>query len=285
VPFIGQQANGATRWIGGGGLQFQPSEFLKPMFIVTTAWLLALGQDDRSLPTMAISAGFLGVIGLLLVQQPDIGQTILFVAVWMVQAVLAGLSLYALAGLGAAAVCGLGAAYLFVPHVTSRVDRFLTGGGDTYQIDRALDAFRAGGLFGTGPGEGVVKLRLPEPHTDYIFAVIGEEFGAIACLALASLFIAIVARVLIRLLDEEDVFLLYASAGLAAQFGIQAVINMSVNLNLVPSKGMTLPFISHGGSSMIALSIGMGLLLAFTRRNAYLKRSPYVDGWQSGGNE
>lgn len=280
VPFIGQAANGAHRWLGVGGFQIQPSEFLKPLFIVTTAWLLALGQEDRSLPTMKISAALLGIVAVLLVQQPDIGQTVLFSSVWLVQAVLAGLSVNAVIGIGVLGITGLGAAYLFVPHVTSRIDRFLTGGGDTYQIDRSLDAFRAGGLFGTGPGEGTMKLKLPEPHTDYIFAVIGEEFGAIACLALACLFIAIVVRVLVRLLDEDDPFLLYAAAGLVTQFGLQAVINMSVNLNLLPSKGMTLPFISHGGSSMIALSIGMGLLLAFTRRNAYLKRSPYVGGWK-----
>ncbi len=280
VPFIGHSANGAHRWIGAGSLQIQPSEFLKPLFIVTTAWLLALGQEDRTLPTMKISAVLLAIVAVLLVQQPDIGQTVLFSAIWLAQVVLAGLSVNAVVGLGALGVTGLGAAYLFVPHVTSRIDRFLTGGGDTYQIDRSLDAFRAGGLFGTGPGEGTMKLKLPEPHTDYIYAVIGEEFGAIACLGLACLFIAIVVRVLVRLLDEEDPFLLYASAGLVAQFGLQAVINISVNLNLLPSKGMTLPFISHGGSSMIALSIGMGLLLAFTRRNAYLKRSPYVGGWK-----
>lgn len=280
VPFIGQAANGAHRWIGAGGIQIQPSEFLKPLFIVTTAWLLALGNEDKTIPAMKISAALLCIVAVLLVQQPDIGQTALFSIIWVMQAVLAGLSLTAVAGLGVLGIVGLVTAYLFIPHVTSRIDRFFTGGGDTYQIDRALDAFRAGGLFGTGPGEGTMKLKLPEPHTDYIFAVIGEEFGAIACLALASLFIAIVVRVLVRLLDEEDPFLLYASAGLVGQFGLQAVINMCVNLNLLPSKGMTLPFISHGGSSMVALSIGIGLLLAFTRRNAYLKRSPYVGGWK-----
>lgn len=280
VPFIGSVANGAHRWIGAGGFQIQPSEFLKPLFIVTTAWLLALGNEDRTLPVKRISAALLVIVAALLVMQPDIGQTVLFSAVWLVQAVLAGLSINAVLVLGGVGFVGLGAAYLFVPHVTSRIDRFLTGGGDTYQIDRSLDAIRSGGLFGTGPGEGTMKLKLPEPHTDYIFAVIGEEFGAIACLALACLFIAIVVRVLVRLLDEDDPFLLYAAAGLVSQFGLQAVINMSVNLNLLPSKGMTLPFISHGGSSMIALSIGMGLLLAFTRRNAYLKRSPYVGGWK-----
>lgn len=280
VPFIGKEANGAHRWIGAGSFLIQPSEFLKPLFIVSTAWLFTLGLDDKTLPAKRIGFVTLAIIGVLLMQQPDLGQTILFTAIWVGMAVLAGMSVQMLLAIAGAGVIGLGAAYLFVPHATSRIDRFLTGGGDTYQIDRSLDAFRHGGLFGTGPGEGVMKLKLPEPHTDYIFAVIGEEFGAIACLGLACLFIAIVVRVLVRLLDEEDPFLLFASAGLVAQFGLQAIINMSVNLNLLPSKGMTLPFISHGGSSMIALAIGMGLLLAFTRRNAYLKRSPYVGGWQ-----
>lgn len=280
VPLIGQEANGAHRWLGFAGMQIQPSEFMKPLFIVTTAWILALGQEDRSLPAKKISGALLVLVAILLIQQPDIGQTFLYAVVWMVQAVLAGLAINVLILLAVVGAIALGAAYLFIPHVTSRIDRFLTGGGDTYQVDRSLDAFRSGGLFGAGPGEGTMKMKLPEPHTDYIFAVIGEEFGALACLALACLFIAIVVRVLVRLLDEDDPFLLYAAAGLVSQFGVQAMINISVNLNLLPSKGMTLPFISHGGSSMIALSIGMGLLLAFTRRNEYLKRSPYVGGWK-----
>ena len=167
-------------------------------------------------------------------------------------------------------------AYLFVPHVTSRIDRFLTGDGDTYQIDKALDGFRAGGLFGAGPGEGQNKFSLPEPHTDYIFSVIGEEFGAIACTAIAILFLAMIVRVLLQLLEEEDPFVFLGAAGLITQIGGQAMINIGVNLNLLPSKGMTLPFISHGGSSFLALSMGMGLLLALTRRNRFLKSSPYV---------
>ena len=276
VPLIGQSANGATRWIGAGGFQLQPSEFLKPLFIVTTAWIFSLKAQDRGLPTIPLSAGLLAIVALFLVQQPDIGQTALFVAVWVAQAALAGVSMQIILGFIGMGIVSMGAAYAFIPHVTSRIDRFLTGGGDTYQIDKALDALRSGGLFGAGPGEGVMKMRLPEPHTDYIFSVIGEEFGAIACIALALLYLGIVLRVLVQLLDEEDPFLLLASAGLVIQFGLQAAINMMVNLALLPSKGMTLPFVSHGGSSMIALSIGMGLLLAFTRRNAYLKRSPYI---------
>ena len=168
---------------------------------------------------------------------------------------------------------------------TVRIDAFLFGGSgdtDTYQTDSAYRTLTAGGLFGAGPGAGVHKFRLPEAHTDYIFSVIGEEFGLIACLAIAVLYMTIVARVMIRLLHEEDVFLVLATGGLVGQFGLQALINMAVNVQLAPSKGMTLPFISYGGSSMVALSIGMGLLLAFTRRNPYLHRSPYVVKWSGG---
>jgi cell division protein FtsW len=282
VPFIGAGANGATRWIQLPGFQFQPSEFFKPMFVVTTAWLLALRFDDRSLPTMEISFGLLLVVAALLVKQPDFGQTALIMAVWLVQALLAGMSLWVLVALGTAALFGMGIAYLTVDHVSQRIDKFLTGGGDTYQIDKALDCFRAGGLFGVGPGEGQMKFRLPEPHTDYIFSVIGEEFGMIACLVIAGLYIAIVVRVFLMLLDEDDPFILLAAGGLATQFGLQATINMAVNLKLLPSKGMTLPFISHGGSSFLALCLGMGLLLGLTRRNRFLKASPYVERWRAG---
>lgn len=276
VPFIGAEANGAVRWLSLGGFQIQPSEFLKPLFAVTTAWILSSRFDDSEVPAFSVALGMLVLVVAFLVMQPDYGQSALFVGIWLVQAFLAGMSLATLGIAAVAGVAGLVTAYLFVPHVTSRIDRFLTGGGDTYQIDRALEGFRSGGLFGAGPGEGQNKFTLPEPHTDYIFAVIGEEFGAIACAGIAILFVAIVVRVLVQLLEEEDPFIVLASSGLVAQIGGQAMINICVNLNLLPSKGMTLPFISHGGSSFIALSVGMGLLLALTRRNRFLKASPYV---------
>jgi cell division protein FtsW len=281
VPIIGSGANGATRWIALPGFLFQPSEFFKPMFVVTTAWLLALRFDDRSLPTMQISFAMLLLVAALLVKQPDFGQTALIMAVWLVQALLAGMSLWVLAMLAAFGTVAIGFSYLTVDHVSARIDKFITGGGDTYQIDKALDCFRAGGLFGVGPGEGQMKFRLPEPHTDYIFSVIGEEFGMITCLVVAGLYIAIVVRVFLMLLDEDEPFVLLAAGGLATQFGLQATINMAVNLKLLPSKGMTLPFISHGGSSFIALCLGMGLLLGLTRRNRFLKASPYVERWHA----
>lgn len=272
--------NGAVRWLSFGGVKIQPSEFLKPLFIVTTAWLLSLRFEDPGLPVMQLSFGVLMLFAALLLMQPDLGQTVLMSAIWLAQAVLAGMPLMLVGMIALAGLVGIGVAYLMLPHVAQRIDKFVTGSGDTYQIDKALDCFRAGGLFGVGPGEGVVKFRLPEPQTDYIFSVIGEEFGIIACLFVAVLYMAIVVRVFLTLLDEEEPFVMLAASGLAAQFGLQATINMAVNLALVPSKGMTLPFISHGGSSFLALCLGMGLLLALTRRNPFLKASPYVERWR-----
>jgi cell division protein FtsW len=276
VPVIGVEVNGARRWIGMGIAQFQPSEFLKPLFIVSVAWLLSLKNQDSSLPVVPLSGIVTGIVALLLMQQPNFGETIIFVSAWVLLLTLSGASLRVLGFLAAAALVGIVLAYFFYPVATARIDAFLFAGGDTYQTDSALKTLTAGGLFGAGPGAGTRKFMLPEPHTDYIFSVIGEEFGMIACLAIAIIYLVIVARVLIRLLHEEDSFVVLAAAGLVCQFGLQALINMAVNVQIAPSKGMTLPFISYGGSSMIALSIGMGLLLAFTRRNPYLHRSPYV---------
>ncbi len=282
VPIVGNEVNGARRWIGFGFAQFQPSEFLKPMYIVTVAWVLSLRDKDRSLPVVPLTAALTGVIALLLMKQPNFGETIIFVAAWVMLITLSGASMKLLGALGGAGVAGIVCAYLFYPVATRRIDAFLFAGAgehDTYQTDSALRTLTSGGLFGAGPGAGTRKFQLPEPHTDYIFSVIGEEFGLIACLAIAMIYMFIVARVLIRLLHEEDRFLILAAAGLVTQFGLQALINMAVNVQIAPSKGMTLPFISYGGSSMLALSLGVGLLLALTRRNPYLHRSPYVVKW------
>ncbi|WP_244552408.1 FtsW/RodA/SpoVE family cell cycle protein [Allosphingosinicella indica] len=282
VPVIGQEVNGARRWLGFSFAQFQPSEFLKPLFIVTLAWLLSLRAKDASLPVVPLTGVLTALVAVLLMQQPNLGETVIFAAIWVLLLTLAGVPMRFLILIGLAGLGALVLAYFFYPVATVRVDAFLFGGAgdvDTYQTDSALRTLTAGGLFGLGPGGGTRKFHLPEPHTDYIFSVIGEEFGMIACLAIAALYMAIVARVLIKLLHEEDNFLVLATAGLVCQFGLQALINMAVNVQIAPSKGMTLPFISYGGSSMIALSIGMGLLLAFTRRNPYLHRSPYVVKW------
>lgn len=279
VPWLGAEVNGAKRWLNLGVGQFQPSEFLKPFFVVSMAWLLSLRETDKSLPIFTLSAAILGLVAILLMRQPDFGSTIIFASVWIAMLAIAGLNLRILVGLGVAGVIGVILAYFFYDVATTRIDAFIFGEGDNFQTENAMRTLTAGGLFGMGPGAGTRKFGLPEPHTDYIFSVIGEEFGLIACLAIALLYLGIVARVLIKLLDEESSFAILAAAGLVIQFGLQALINMAVNVQIAPSKGMTLPFISYGGSSMLALSIAMGLLLAFTRRNPYLTRSPYVVKW------
>ena len=279
VPIIGSSANGAQRWVGTGFAQIQPSEFLKPFYVVALAWILSLRAHDKTLPIVPFTGLLTGIIVVFLMKQPDFGQTIVFCTIWIALLLLSGVSMRIIGVLGAAGGIGIAAAYLFYPVATQRINNFLFSTGDTYQTDSARATITAGGFFGTGPGAGVKKFRLPEGHTDYIFSVIGEEFGLIACLLIACLFLAIIIRVFLRLLDEEDNFQVLAAAGLVMQLGFQALINMAVNVGLAPSKGMTLPFISYGGSSMIALCAGFGLLLAFTRRNPYLTRSPYVVKW------
>jgi len=280
TPLIGVTVNGARRWIGFGLAQFQPSEFLKPCFIVTVAWLLSLRARDESLPVTAITFGLTGLVAAMLMLQPDLGQTIIFCAVWLALLMIAGTPWRTIA-----AFVAMAPAYVFYGTARARIDAFLfpdaegTGASDHFQTNAAHATLTAGGWTGTGPGGGRVKFGLPEAHTDYIFSVIGEEFGLIVCMVIAVMFLAIVVRVFVKLLDEQDNFKLLAAGGLATQFGAQALVSMAVNTGLAPSKGMTLPFISYGGSSMIALSIGMGLLLTFTRRNPFLLRSPYVTRW------
>ena len=285
TPLIGAEHNGARRWIGVGVAEFQPSEFLKPLFIVTVAWLLSLRAKDPELPTVWITGAMTAFVAAMLMLQPDFGQTVIFCTVWLALLMIAGTPMRVLTGIVAMAPAGLVAAYMFYGTARSRIDAFLfpglegEGAADHFQVDAAHRTLTAGGWTGTGPGAGSAKFGLPEAHTDYIFSVIGEEFGLIACAVVATVFLAIVVRVFVKLLDEQDEFKLLAASGLAVQFGAQALVSMAVNTGLAPSKGMTLPFISYGGSSMVALSIGMGLLLAFTRRNPFLTRSPYVVRW------
>ncbi len=287
VPFIGGEVNGARRWINFGISDLQPSEFLKPLFIVSTAWILSFRARDAELPMMlmlTVTGGLTALVGVLLMMQPDFGQTMVFGTVWIILLMVSGISPAMIGALMGTAMGGVLAAYFLYDTAHTRIDSFLFPDKDKalaehYQTNMAEQTLTSGGLFGRGPGMGQVKFKLPEAHTDYIFSVIGEEFGLIACAVIAILYVAIIIRVFLKLLDEEDAFKLLAATGLAAQFGVQAMINMAVNTGLAPSKGMTLPFISYGGSSMVALSIGMGLLLAFTRRNPYLKRSPYTVRW------
>jgi cell division protein FtsW len=285
VLAFGVSRNGATRWLDLGVGLLQPSEFLKPFFIVTVAWLFSLRTKEADFPAVLVTGAMTAGIACLLMLQPDFGQTVIFCLCWMALLMIAGTPMRVLAAIVGVAPVGVIAAYLFYDTARTRINAFLPwahDGGDkpdTFQTDAAHSTISAGGWFGTGPGGGHAKFGLPEGHTDYIFSVIGEEFGLIACAVIALVFLAIVVRVFVRLLDEQDEFRLYAAAGLATQFGAQALVSMAVNTGLAPSKGMTLPFISYGGSSMVALSIGMGLLLSFTRANPFVKRSPYVIKW------
>jgi len=279
VPLVGLERNGAVRWIDFKITAIQPSEFLKPLYVVTVAWLLSLKRKDPALPMVMLSALITAVLAFALMRQPNLGESVIFALTFVALLTLSGAQMRYLYMLGGAGAGALVLAYFFYPVATQRINGFLFDEGDSGQTDAALETLTSGGLFGLGPGAGTRKFALPEPHTDYIFSVIGEEFGMIACLAIAILYLTIIARVLIRMLGEEDLFTILAAGGLVIQIGLQAIINMAVNVHLLPSKGMTLPFISYGGSSLIALSIGFGLLLAFTRRNPYLHRSPYVVQW------
>ena len=276
------EIKGATRWIPIGSFSLQPSEFLKPLFIVTTAWILSADFKGDKIPTKKVAFGLYAAVVGCLVLQPDFGQTVLVSAVWIAQMALAGLPLLWLSLAGCMGLLGIGVAYATLDHVAGRIDRFINpSSGDTYQTDLAVDAISSGGMFGKGPGEGTVKLSLPDAHTDYIYAVINEEFGAVAGVMLLLLFAGIVVRGLAHLMQEENPFRLLAAAGLIMQFGLQTLINVGVNLAVLPSKGMTLPFVSAGGSSMLALAIGMGMVLALTRRNRFIKQSSDPLGWKA----
>jgi len=266
TPFIGVEIKGAVRWIHIPGLSMQPSEFVKPLFAVTAAWLFSRQCERRGFPALSVNVLLFMLIVMFLVIQPDIGMTFLVAAIWLGQFFLAGLPLALVGAFAAAGMMGLFTAYYTLPHFASRLDRFLSHSGDTYQVDRALDAFMNGGLFGTGPGEGTVKMSIPDAHADFIFAVAGEELGLLWCLVIVGLFAFIVIRGFLRLRQENNLFVVLASSGLLIEFGLQAIINMASTLRLMPAKGMTLPFISYGGSSLWALALGMGMLLALTRK-------------------
>ncbi len=279
---IGPEIKGATRWLQIGSFTLQPSEFMKPFFIVSMAWILSAEFAGKPIPAKKIATCIYAFVAGLLVLQPDFGQTVLISGVFFAQMALAGMPMTWIFMSGLAGVMGLGLAYITLPHVANRIDRFINpASGDTYQTDKALQAFESGGLLGKGPGEGSVKLYLPDAHADYIFAVVGEEFGAIACVMLLLLFAGIVVRGLAHLLDETNPFRLLAAAGLIIQFGFQSLINIGVNLAVLPSKGMTLPFVSYGGSSMLALAIGMGMVLALTKRNRFIAPSTDPMGWKA----
>ncbi len=264
---VGAEIKGARRWINLPLLSIQPSEFVKPCFAVVTAWLINEQKSKPRFPGGLIALALLLLIVAMLIAQPDIGMAAVVVAVWVGQFYLAGLRLYWLFLSGMAGTGALYGAYTFIPHVRVRVDHFLNpAAGDSYQVNRSLEAFANGGLWGTGPGEGTIKYVLPDAHAELVFAVAGEEFGLAVCLVVIVLFGFVVVRGLSRLSQESSLFVLLAATGLLVQFGLQAVINMASTLHLMPTKGMTLPFLSYGGSSMLALGLGMGMMLALTRR-------------------
>jgi len=265
--FVGVEVKGSRRWLSLAGLTVQPAEFVKPAFVVLTAFLFSEGARRSDLPGRLLALFLLAMVLAPLLAQPDFGQAMLIAVTWSAMIFLAGLEWRWVFALGASGVGGIVSAYLYLPHVTSRVDAFLDPAAeDNYQIDRSIESFVRGGWFGEGPGEGTVKRTLPDSHTDFVFAVTAEEFGLVACGLVLALFAVIVLRGLGHALRESDSFVRLALSGLILLFGGQAFINMAVNLQLMPAKGMTLPFISYGGSSLVAVAMGMGFALALARR-------------------
>ncbi|MGI2031743.1 putative lipid II flippase FtsW [Rhizobium panacihumi] len=263
--FFGVEVKGARRWVNFGSLSIQPSEFMKPAFVVVCAWLFAEHARQPEIPGNLFAIILFGIVGALLVAQPDIGQTVLTSAVWGGMFFMAGMPWLWIVLLGGLGVGGVATAYYMLPHVAGRIDRFWTGEGDTFQVDTARDAIINGNWFGLGPGEGIYKRIIPDSHTDFIFSVAAEEFGILFCMVLVAIFGFIVLRGLSHAFRERNDFNRFAVAGLVLQLGVQSMINISVNLELIPAKGMTLPLISYGGSSMIAVAVTAGFILALTR--------------------
>ena len=270
--FLGFEAKGSKRWLLFAGFTIQPSEFIKPAFVVITGWLFAENSRRPEIPGNLFSIILVGIVCALLIAQPDFGQTMLVAVVWGAMFFLAGMSWIWIVLLGILGVGGIIAAYLFFPHVAGRMDRFFTGEGDNFQVDTGLQAIMHGGWMGQGPGEGTVKRILPDGHSDFPFAVAAEEFGILLALVLVLVFAFIVLRGLTHALRERDAYVRLTTAGLITMFAMQAIIHLGVNLKLMPAKGMTLPFISYGGSSLIACAITMGFVIALTRQRPDMRR-------------
>ncbi|NIX76425.1 FtsW/RodA/SpoVE family cell cycle protein [Microvirga terricola] len=275
---FGPEIKGAHRWIMLGPMGIQPSEFVKPAFVVLAAWAFSEGARRKDMPGAFLAFLILPATIVPLILQPDFGQTMLITIVWCGLFFVAGLHWFWVMGLGGAGLVGIVAAYEFLPHVRARIERFMDkSSGDTFQVDMAMESFARGGWFGRGPGEGSVKRILPDAHTDFIFAVTAEEFGIVVCIGLLLLFAFIVLRGLSLARRSEDTFCRLAATGLVLMFGLQAAINMMVNVHLMPAKGMTLPFISYGGSSLLSLALGMGFLIAITRRRPRSEMMEHFD--------
>lgn len=266
VLVFGAEAKGSKRWISLMGFTLQPSEFAKTFFVVFNAYILQKFHFEKWQKKYGVSAFFYLLIVALLILQPDFGMTLTFTVLWLAQLFIYGLPLPLIMGCVMLGVVGGIGAYIALPHVQDRIDKFLNASEANYQVERSLDAFVNGSFFGTGPGNGIVKPFIPDAHTDFIFAVIGEEYGIFTCIAIVVIFAYLITRIVKSLLDEEDMFSYLALCGLMLQFTMQVVVNIGVSLRLLPTKGMTLPFISYGGSSMISMAICFGLILAFTKK-------------------
>lgn len=268
--FWGEETKGASRWITVLGFSLQPSEFVKPTFAVVAAWLFDGQKKYCDFPGNLLSFSLFALTAALLLLQPDLGMTIVLTFIWGFQFFLAGLSIWLVLILGLMGMGGAVAAYFVFPHVQARVDQFLTSEHSLgYQIKKSLEAFQSGGFFGRGPGEGVVKMNIPDAHTDFIFAVAAEEYGMLLCLVIVGIYAAIVIRSMMISAKDNNLFIILSASALSASFGLQGIINMASSLHMMPTKGMTLPFISYGGSSLLATALGMGMLLAITRKNVH----------------
>lgn len=268
--FCGEETKGASRWISLFGFSLQPSEFVKPTFAVVAAWLFDGQKKYCDFPGNLLSMSFYALTAALLLLQPDLGMTIVLTLIWCFQFFLAGLSIYLVVILGAIGIIGIISAYFIFPHVQVRINQFLASENNLgYQIKKSLEAFQSGGLFGRGPGEGVVKVNIPDAHTDFIFAVAAEEYGMLLCLLIVGIYALIVVRSMLISAKDNNLFIILSAAALSASFGLQGIINMASSLHMMPTKGMTLPFISYGGSSLLATALGMGMLLAITRKNVH----------------
>lgn len=275
VKFVGYEVKGATRWISIAGFSYQPSEFMKPFFAIMVGWILSLKYQDPSLESQVniTLISIYSAIALLLILQPDFGTLVLMTSVFILQLFVSGLPMIWLFMAFIIGIFGISASYFMLPHVAARINKFLDpAAGENYQVTRSIMAFEHGGIYGVGPGEGVIKQNLPDSHTDFIFAVSGEEFGAIISIVIIMIFAYIVLRTIMKLMDEYDKFIQFASLGIIAQFGLQAAINIGVTLNLLPTKGMTLPFISCGGSSTLSTSLAIGMLMGLTKRKARIRQ-------------
>lgn len=273
VKFYGYEIKGAKRWINLLGISIQPSELIKPFFYVLSGWILSIKFDDKNCPAISVSFILYLLVASLILVQPDIGMLSLISASWLLQIFVAGMPIILAIGIIILAGVCISIAYFCLPHVAHRINVFIAGDiTNNYQVSKSLLAYESGGMHGLGPGQGVIKHSLPDSHTDFIFAVAGEEFGSLVCIVVSIIFAFIVVRTLVLISKTDDHYMVLSSVGIIAGFALQAIINIAVTLNLVPTKGMTLPFISYGGSSIIAMAINMGIIINFTKKKIDIYR-------------